>query len=77
MLSDSATFAATSFFDVFVDLSVDGGLDGSATLVSSTVTLAAAATNSVPEPAALPLMLTGMAGLGWFARRRNRFTEER
>jgi PEP-CTERM motif len=54
-LSDSAAFASSSFFDVFVDLTIDGGLAGTASLPSATVAVAAA-----PEPATLWLIAAGL-----------------
>jgi hypothetical protein len=58
-LSDSTPFGFTSFFDVFVDLTIDGGLAGSATLPSASVTVAA-----VPEPATFWLIVPGLVLLG-------------
>ena len=58
-LSDSATFAFSSFFDVFVDLTIDGGLAGTASLPSATVAVAA-----VPEPATLWLIAAGLILVG-------------
>jgi hypothetical protein len=47
-LQDSVSFSPTSFFDVFVDLTVDGGLDGFASLDTSEVALV------TPEPSVTP-----------------------
>jgi hypothetical protein len=60
-LSDSRQFPASSFFDVFVNLTVDGGLTGTATLESATVNF-----NAVPEPSTFIFVLTalGFAALG-------------
>ena len=58
MQSDTASFPISSFFDVFVDLSVDGGLSGTATLTSATAQFTA-----TPEPGTTALMLTGLAAL--------------
>jgi hypothetical protein len=63
--TDKASFPATSFFDVFVDLTVDGGLSGGATLNSATVQFIA-----TPEPAPAALMLTGLVGLAFRRIRR-------
>ncbi|MBV8894703.1 MAG: hypothetical protein JO266_22455 [Acidobacteria bacterium] len=54
--TDVKTFPATSFFDIFVDLSADGGLTGSANFGSATVQITA-----TPEPASLLLGVTGLA----------------
>ena len=55
---DSRTFAPTSFFDVFVDVTIDGGLTGSASLGRSSVLIGA-----VPEPSQVLLLLSGLASL--------------
>lgn len=66
MLSDSASFSPRSFFDVFTDLSVDGGLGGgSARFNSATVKFTA-----TPEPSAQQLMLAGLAVLALFSAQR-------
>jgi hypothetical protein len=72
---DSRIFAANSFFDVFVDIAIDGGPSGTATLgtpgspagtVSNQFTRAA-----VPEPESITLVGTGVLAL-WAMRRRIR-----
>lgn len=65
-LSDSKTFPVSSFFDIFVDLTVDGGIDGTAVLPSATVQLSA-----VPEPSSVFLVLAGLGAIG-LARRQRR-----
>jgi hypothetical protein len=57
-LSDFASFPPTSFSDIFVDLSADGGVAGSATFGSATVQFTA-----IPEPTATLLIITGFAML--------------
>ena len=64
-LSETALFAPSSFFDVFTEITIDGGLSGSATLNG-------AVTNQfgeVPEPSAILLVGSGLFGL-WARRRR-------
>jgi hypothetical protein len=56
---DSRTFVPASFFDVFVNITVDGGLLGTSTLDGSVTTTF----RSVPEPAAIMLLAAGFAGL--------------
>lgn len=53
---DSRSFPASSFFDIFVDLTVDAGPSGTASLSSATVGFTA-----VPEPSALFLTAAGLA----------------
>lgn len=55
---DRGIFPATSFFDVFVDITIDGGLSGSANLGRTSVLVGV-----VPEPSQVLLMLTGLASL--------------
>ena len=62
-LSTSATFAKTSFFDVFLDLTVDGGGSGTATLNSVTFGV-----TTVPEPATNLLLLSGMVAIAFIRR---------
>jgi hypothetical protein len=64
-LTDSRDFPLSSFFDVFVDLTNDAGLSGSATLDSATVSIA-----SVPEPGTLLLLAGGLTILGVLRARR-------
>jgi hypothetical protein len=56
---------AAGFFDVFVDITIDGGLSGSAFLGSSTVSLA-----SVPEPGVGLLVAVGLCVIGVLRVRR-------
>jgi hypothetical protein len=56
---------AGSFFDVFVDITIDGGLAGSASLESVTTQFGMA----VPEPSAGILLASGIALLGFLRRR--------
>ncbi len=63
--SDSVNTPLSSFFDVFVSLSVDGGGDGTATLPSATVGITA-----TPEPASWLLFAGGFGVVGlWRSRR--------
>ena len=64
--SDSKDFVATSFFDVFVDLTIDGGLSGSATMDSATVQVTV-----TPEPASALLINIGCGVLALARLRRN------
>jgi hypothetical protein len=58
-LSDGTPFRVSSFFDVFVDLSIDGGLAGSAFLGTASVSV------TTPEPPPQLLLLTlSLASLG-------------
>jgi hypothetical protein len=68
-LSDFKSFRRNSFFDIFVDLSADGGLAGSAKFDSATIQLTA-----TPEPASLLLALTGVAMLAVSRHRRKKKT---
>jgi len=52
-LKESVTFAPTGFFDVFVDLAIDGGLGGFASLDSAEVSIA------TPEPSTTLLFAAG------------------
>jgi len=61
-LTDSRNFAFSSFFDVFVDLTIDGGLSGTAHMGSATFQVAA-----VPEPSTVLLVGIGCGAL--FLRR--------
>jgi hypothetical protein len=68
----SESFSA-SLFDVFVDIAIDGGLDGFASLGDTsgpgTVSTAFTAATAVPEPSVISLLAPGVLGL-WALRRR-------
>lgn len=70
LLSDSAGFPRASLFDVLVDLTIDGGQSGSATLNSATVGFAA-----VPEPSAALLVALGLSAIGVIRVRRRMLSE--
>jgi len=62
--ADSADFSPpASFFDIFVDVAVDGGLAGSASLGAVAITL-------VPEPSTVLLLAIGLAPLAVSRARR-------
>ena len=63
-LSAGTLVTPSSFFDVFVDLTVDGGLNGTATLSSAAVGISAA-----PEPSSVFLIAAGLGAI-WVWRRR-------
>jgi hypothetical protein len=63
-LSESLQFAPTSSVGVVLDISVDGGLEGSASLRSATAQFTA-----VPEPATLALVGVGLAAAAGRRRR--------
>ena len=56
-------FAATSFFDVFTEIAVDGGLVGSASLGTVTTEFGFAPTQVVPEPTSMLLVGSGLIAL--------------
>lgn len=62
---ESASFPATSFFDVFAQITVDGGVNGTAALDGTVRTSFSGA--RVPEPS---ILLVLGSGLAWFAARR-------
>lgn len=63
--SDSAGFAVSSFFDVFAELIIDGGLAGNAQLSGPVSTRF-----SVPEPSSLALMMLAVIAVGYARSRR-------
>jgi len=65
-LSSSADLPLSSFFNVFADITVDGGLAGFASLDNATVAVAS------PEPATLALISAGLGTLGIMRSRRRR-----
>lgn len=65
-LTETAGPFAASFFDVFVDLTLDGGASGSATLSSATVGVLA-----TPEPSAGLLFAFGLAAIAGLRSRRS------
>jgi hypothetical protein len=64
-LSDARDFPVSSFFDIFVDLTADGGIGGSATLGTASVEIA-----SVPEPSVAWLIAAGLTAIGLRRARR-------
>ena len=65
-LSDSVALPVSSFFDVFADITIDGGLSGSASLTSAAVSV------TTPEPSSLLLMTTALGCLVLVSARRRR-----
>jgi PEP-CTERM motif-containing protein len=61
-LNDSSSFGSTSLLGVIVDITVDGGTDGSAGLASATTQFTPVTqATPVPEPATLTLLAFGLA----------------
>jgi hypothetical protein len=60
-------FRIHSFFDVFVDLSLDGGLTWSPPTSTAPITVTA-----MPEPQIYAMLLAGLGMMGLYARRRAR-----
>ena len=59
----SPDFAITSFFDVFTEIAVDGGLLGSASLGTVTNEFGFAPTQVVPEPTSMLLLGSGLLAM--------------
>ena len=68
-LSDSARIDTSRFFDVLVDLTIDGGQSGSARLNSASVGFAA-----IPEPSAGLLVVCGLLAIAVGRARRRVFS---
>lgn len=72
-LQQTANFAVASFFDVFIDLVVDGGLEGTAELGTQLGEFRSNAdAASVPEPATLALLGLALLAMVTFHRHRLR-----
>lgn len=72
-LTDAASFKAANFFNIFVDITLDGPgpTTGTATLGSVSLQFAAAS-SAVPEPATLALLLVALLTLAGITRRQHR-----
>lgn len=66
-LSDTLSFASSSFFDIFFNVSIDGGGTGSALLPSATLGV-----DAVPEPSTSLLMVLGFGAIGILRSRRQK-----
>lgn len=67
--SDSATLGPANSFDIFLDLTADGGFGGGASLDSATVGIVAAEQEAVtPEPDTIALTAAGLAVVAIAAR---------
>jgi len=64
-LTQAVTFAPSSFFDIFFDVTLDSGGAGSAALSSATLGV-----NAVPEPSAIVLVALGISAIGYRRLRR-------
>jgi hypothetical protein len=65
-LSAQTNFPFSSFFDVFVDITIDGGLDGTASLDTAAVGL------ETPEPSSLFVLAVSLSTLGMVHSKRRR-----
>ncbi len=66
-LMDGVTFPPSSFFDIFFDVTLDGGSAGRAAISSATLGV-----NAVPEPSATVLMVLGIGAIGCLRLLRHR-----
>jgi hypothetical protein len=64
-IAGSDKFNVTSFFDVFTELSLDGG----ATYYPAAASMRLALTSIVPEPGSIVLAVVGLGGVGIICRR--------
>jgi hypothetical protein len=67
--ADEHLFPISSFFDIFVDITIDGGPNGTAGLGSVDLRLDIPTATEVPEPRTEGLLLAGVAVLCALARR--------
>lgn len=73
LLATAPPFSAMSFFDVFTEIGIDGGTEGTASLTGTVTNQFEFATTQtvIPEPATVLLLGSGLAGI--LARRRRRY----